>query len=51
MPGLDGLETNIRAAQVRQPSADIMITATTNPALKRRAAEIGVKSVLGETSL
>jgi two-component system response regulator FixJ len=46
MPGLDGFELVSELRKRGSQVPIIMITATTNPALKRRAAEIGVKSVL-----
>lgn len=46
MPGLNGLElvSQLRARGSRVPA--IMITAATDPAVERRAAQLGVKHVL-----
>jgi two-component system, LuxR family, response regulator FixJ len=46
MPGLNGLEfvSELRTRGSRVPT--IMITATADPAVERRAAELGIKQVL-----
>jgi len=46
LPGLTGLEVVSELRTRGSPVPAIMITATTDPAVERRAAELGIKRIL-----